>query len=171
MTKAGALVPNKPLEVAETIACADDLLRIWEIDLEAALPETLRPLRDAAAAAIASGQAVRVGLALVTAAAGGWTAETMLDLLGSFPNKEADLRTFSRNLAQDVLALQASPAAVTAACAALRRDCTFRPSIAEILAAVEAQKIAFAARSTLLARLRRRVAEIDRILTIRTGLA
>lgn len=159
------IVPAQKMVPAEIAVAAEDVLAIWNLDFETAAPEAIRAARDVAARAITTGRAAALGVALGRPAANREVGMAIAELLASFPqDKKNDLRTFSRFLAEDVAELGASPAALAGACKAIRRSKDFLPSIAEILAAVTAEKATCAARAALLARLPRRVAEADRVL-------
>lgn len=161
----GELIPANALALPELSARVDDLLALWNIDLETAAPESLRPLREAAVAALKSGQAHALAVALGATATRRQVGLAMAELIASWPqDKKNDLRTFSRLMAEDVAGLNASPAALDGACRSLRTTITWVPSIAEVVAAVEAQKTACAARATLLGLLPRRIAEVDALL-------
>ena len=162
MSKGGAIVPAKPLELGAVLARSEDLLRIWAADLETTPPAELRALCQAAAAAIRDGQITPMAAQLTAPISGRALALELDELVAAFPGmrKDADMATFSRVLAEEVRAESPSHAAVHAACRALIRTATFPPSIAEVVAAVASQKALCAARATLLERLPRRAAEV-----------
>lgn len=161
-----AIVPAKPLDLPAAMSQAEGLLRLWEIDLETAPPAEVRALCLAAIAAIRSGQLVPIAAALLAPVRRRDLAVELDELIAAFPGmrKDADLTTFSRLLAELVIELKPSHAAVRGACRGLIASATFPPSIAEVVAGVASQQALCAARATLLDRLPRRAAEAAAIL-------
>lgn len=166
MTKASAIVPHKPLELPAAMARAEDLLRLWSVDLEIAPPEEVRPLCLDAIAAIRSGQPAVLAAAIMVPATRREVVLAVDELVAAFPGmrKDADLSVFTRVLAEELMVEKPSHAALRGACRGLIRTATFPPSIAEIIAAVAVQKGAWESRAVLLDRLPRRAADAARAL-------
>lgn len=161
MTKGGAIVPAKAQDLGGVLARAEDLLRIWSVDLETANPEEVRGLCLAAATAIRDGQIAPMIAQLLAPITGRALAAELDELVAAFPNmrKDVDLTTFFRLLAEEVRAENPSHVAVHASCRALIRTATFPPTISDVVAAVASQAALCAAQATLLERLPRRAAE------------
>lgn len=157
----GALVPAKPLELVAAMATSEDLLALWTTDLEKATPAQLHPLCVAAVSAIRNGSIAPLAAILLAPARRRELALELDELTAAFPTmrKDADISTFTRILAEEVIATRPSRAAVHGAVRALIRTSTFPPSIADVVRAVAEQKDLWASRAALLERLPRRAAE------------
>lgn len=161
MSKSGAMVPAKPLDLPAAMARADDLLRLWSPDFDLLPPDEARAVCLAAIQAIQTGEENRLAVAMLAPCRRRDLVVELDELIAAFPGmrKDVDLTTFSRVLAEEVSALSPSHAAVHGGCRALIRSATFPPTIAEVVASVAAHQATCAARAALLARLPRRAAE------------
>lgn len=151
------LPTSRPIHLNRTAEAAadraDEILKIWRVD-EATPRDTARTLRDNAAAAVDTGEINGIQDALAMPITGMDLARVVAELLASWPpTAGADISIFSRNMAEDVSRAKPGRAALLLACRSLRARHVFRPSIAEVLAAVSEQQSACFARVTLLARL------------------
>jgi hypothetical protein len=104
--------------------------------------EAMRLAVDRAPATIAASQALLQRLRVLNRPASrAEIAQHLLILVGAFPNTaRADLKLFSRVLAEDVASAQPSAIVLERACRRIRRTATFVPTIAEVLAAIEMEE-------------------------------
>lgn len=161
------IVPSQgPKPPAEIVAAVDGALALWDADLEKTPPAKLRAMIAAAVSAGQSGQIDGLAHQITDPASRREISRAVADMLKNFPKKAdaEDLETFSLRLCQDILSLLPSSVALDMAFTAVRRQYNFRPSIAEVFAAVEAQVAICETRAALLRRLPGRVMEAARIL-------
>lgn len=156
------LVPSKPLDVAAAVAQADGLLRIWDVDLETADRGELRQLCGTAAAALQHGQPSALAARIRAIATPEEVVRAIDELLAAFPalRDRTDSRVFARLMAEELTVDKPPAAALRAGVRALIRESAMPPYIADVLAAVGAQKAACESRAVLLDRLGQRVREV-----------
>lgn len=137
---------------------ADVLLRLWDIPVGA----DVAAMCEAAAGALRSGEARRLAESLAAPVPVRELGAIVGGLVASWPRENRDMAVMANFMAQDVARAAPSRAALLLACRYLRANHTHPPSIAEVLAALEASKKACASRAALLERLPRRVAELSK---------
>lgn len=162
------LVPFKPVTPQAALSRAVEVTGLWQLGKEAR-EEDVRAQHALAAAAVASGEVAAL-VDMITALPTAQQFTLLLDeLIGSFaPRQGQDMRIFSKMLSKDVAGLRASRTALEAACASLRKSCTFLPAIEEVMEAVTWQKQVCEARVHLLERLPARIAAAERVINPET---
>lgn len=153
---------RKPQDLAAVVAQADNLLRIWEVDIDTAETSELKHLCGTAAAALLHHQPAALAERLRAIA----TAEDIVlavdEVMAAFPSirEKADVRVWTRMLAEELTKDKPPLAALRAGVRAVIRVADMPPSIAAVLAAVASQKTGCESKAALLDRLPRRVAEV-----------
>lgn len=158
-----AIVPAKagPVDVAVVQERAEAMLVLWEIDLDTVAPDALRQHVAAAATALKTGQNASLAAALRRPATSRAIALAVDELVSAFAGhrKDVDLGASAKMLAEELAADSPTAIALRAGIRGLIRTSTFPPAIAEVLAAVKAQDVAWQTRAALLERLPHRAQE------------
>lgn len=150
----------KSIDPAEAPAMAAEILRVWDVDLEAAGTADANAALEIAERAIENGRVAALIVTIERRAMPREISRMVARLLGCWPKEGVDLSILAEMMAGDIGSLQPCLPALESAAEAVRRKSLYRPSIAEVFAAVKEHQEAWEARAGLLARLPARVAEV-----------
>jgi len=153
------LIPHDAVEPTLKVC-----LELWEVDMAAMTPASLRAARDAAEGVIRCGMGRALLQEMARPASLQEIALAAAQIRNDIPVRGDGGAPPARSMAEEIQAIKPPFLALQATVGRLRRTCTFPPAIAEVLAALALETDLLATRRALVERLPGRIQDADRIL-------